>query len=134
MTDAQRGMTFIVKTVTRLTLGFILLYGIYIGLAGHVSPGGGFAGGVIIALAFIHIMLAFGKETALRRLRTPALRVMMCCAALLFLCFALWAPARIRAFSCEVILPSCEMAVVSIGLFTIFIALVLVSKKDKDAE
>ena len=57
----EKGMTLIVKTVTRLTLGFILLYGIYIAMTGHESPGGGFAGGVIVALSFIHIMLAFGK-------------------------------------------------------------------------
>lgn len=47
----DKGMTLIVKTVTRLTLGFILLYGIYISLNGHISPGGGFAGGVIVALS-----------------------------------------------------------------------------------
>ena len=47
-----------------MTLGFILLYGIYLALNGRISPGGGFVGGVIISLAFIHIMLAFGKEVA----------------------------------------------------------------------
>jgi multicomponent Na+:H+ antiporter subunit B len=127
-------MTLIVKIVTRLTLGFIMLYGIYIGLTGHVSPGGGFPGGVIIALSFVHIMLAFGKETALKRLRSSALRLSMCCAALVFLYMALAAPSRLKIFNSAAILPFCEMVVVSIGLFTIFIALVLVSKIDKDAE
>lgn len=61
-------MTLIVKTVTRLTLGFIFLYGVYVTLNGHASPGGGFAGGVIVALSFVHIMLAFGKEVALKGL------------------------------------------------------------------
>ncbi|MEN8208104.1 MAG: MnhB domain-containing protein [Candidatus Fermentibacteria bacterium] len=54
------GMSVIVKTVTRLTVGLILLYGIYIILHGHLTPGGGFAGGVIVALAFINLDLAFG--------------------------------------------------------------------------
>ena len=40
------GMSVIVKTVTRLTVGLIFLYGIYIVLHGHLTPGGGFAGGV----------------------------------------------------------------------------------------
>ncbi|MDD5765961.1 MAG: MnhB domain-containing protein [Candidatus Marinimicrobia bacterium] len=58
----QAGMTLIVKTVTRISVWLILLYGIYIILHGHLSPGGGFAGGVIIALAFLNVMLAFGRD------------------------------------------------------------------------
>ncbi len=68
MNDPKQGMTLIVKTVTKLTIGLILLFGIYIVSHGHVSPGGGFAGGVIIALSFIHIMLAFGKEAAFKKI------------------------------------------------------------------
>ncbi len=44
----DKGMTLIVKTVTRFTLGFILIYGIYVALTGHESPGGGFAGCALI--------------------------------------------------------------------------------------
>ncbi|MCK4641869.1 MAG: MnhB domain-containing protein [Candidatus Marinimicrobia bacterium] len=55
------GMTLIVKTVTRISVWMILLYGLYIILHGHISPGGGFAGGVIIALAFLNVMLAYGR-------------------------------------------------------------------------
>lgn len=65
MKNDQQGMTLIVKTITRLTVGLILIYAIYIVLQGHLSPGGGFDGGVIIALSFIHLMLAFGKEKVL---------------------------------------------------------------------
>lgn len=68
MEKPGKGMTLIVKTITRLTVGLILLFGIYIVLHGHITPGGGFAGGVIIALSFIHLMLAFGKEVALKKL------------------------------------------------------------------
>lgn len=60
--EHDKGMSLIVKVITRLTVGLILLFGIYIVLHGHVSPGGGFAGGVIIALSFIHLMLAYGKD------------------------------------------------------------------------
>ncbi len=56
------GMTLIVRTVTRISVWLILLYGIYIILHGHLSPGGGFAGGVIIALAFLNVMLAYGRN------------------------------------------------------------------------
>ncbi|MFP4057041.1 MAG: MnhB domain-containing protein [Candidatus Brocadiia bacterium] len=57
----MRGLTPIVKTVTSLVSAFILLYGIYIVLYGHLTPGGGFVGGVILACCFILLVLAFGK-------------------------------------------------------------------------
>ncbi|UCD28574.1 MAG: hypothetical protein JSV03_16075 [Planctomycetota bacterium] len=58
-------MSLIVKTITRLVTSFIMLFGIYIVLYGHVSPGGGFAGGVILAAGLILLLLAFGKERTL---------------------------------------------------------------------
>ena len=52
----------IVKTVCGWVKGFILLYGIHIVLYGHLTPGGGFAGGAIIAGAFILLVLAYGSK------------------------------------------------------------------------
>ena len=124
-------MTLVVKTVTRITLGFILLYGIYIAINGNISPGGGFVGGVIIALSFVHIMLAFGKKVALKRLHSNALRLFISSAALVFL-FMVMSPWQ-GNYS-HLAMPLCEMVVVGGGLFAIFIALVLVSKSDKDSE
>lgn len=129
----EKGMTLIVKTVTKLTLGFILLYGIYITLNGHMAPGGGFVGGVIVALALVHIMLAFGKEISLKWLHAYTLRITMAAGALLFLCgITLGRPRWI--FNNEFILPLSEMIIVGAGLFAIFVALVLASKPDKQAE
>jgi multisubunit Na+/H+ antiporter MnhB subunit len=64
----MEGMTFIVKTITRLLIGAIFLFGIYITFYGHLTPGGGFAGGIIIACGYILITLAFGKKVALGKL------------------------------------------------------------------
>lgn len=58
------GMTTIVKSTTRIVAAFIMLFGVSIVLYGHVTPGGGFAGGVIIAAAFVLIVLAFGQTLA----------------------------------------------------------------------
>jgi len=82
------GMSIIVKTITRLTIGLILLYGIYILLHGHLTPGGGFAGGVIITLSFIHIMLAFGKDVAFQKLNKSWSKIFESTGALLFLTIA----------------------------------------------
>ena len=49
----SEGLSLIVKNITRLLSAFILLYGIYVVLYGHVSPGGGFTGGVILAAGLL---------------------------------------------------------------------------------
>lgn len=55
-------MTLIVKKTTQLLAGLIFLYGIYVVIHGHLTPGGGFAGGVLIAGAFILLILANGSD------------------------------------------------------------------------
>ena len=138
--EHEKGMSLIVKTITRLTVGLILLYGIYIVFHGHVSPGGGFAGGVIIALSFIHLMLAYGKEEAFKRLSKQAASVFENLGAILFLGIALLGFTAgyfflnflskgepFRLFSAGII-PLCNIAIslkVGAGLFAIFVALVL---------
>jgi multicomponent Na+:H+ antiporter subunit B len=88
MKNNKTGMTLIVKTITRLTVGLILIYGIYIVMQGHISPGGGFAGGVIAALSFVHLMLAFGKDAVLKKLSAIRGVRIGSAAALLFLSLA----------------------------------------------
>ena len=58
----MKGMTVIVKKVTQIICGITFLYGIYIIIHGHLTPGGGFAGGTIIAGSFILLIIAFGSE------------------------------------------------------------------------
>ncbi len=58
----MKGMTLIVKKTTQLIAGMIFMYGIYVIVHGHLTPGGGFAGGVVIAGSLILITLAFGSE------------------------------------------------------------------------
>ena len=57
----MRGMTSIVRTVSGLVGGMLFLYGCYITLFGHLTPGGGFAGGVLVAASFILMSLAYGS-------------------------------------------------------------------------
>jgi multisubunit Na+/H+ antiporter MnhB subunit len=58
----MKGMTLIVKKTTQLIAGLIFLYGIYVIIHGHLTPGGGFAGGVLIAGSFILLILANGSD------------------------------------------------------------------------
>jgi len=82
------GMTPIVKTVTGWVKGFILVFGIYIVLYGHLTPGGGFGGGVILAMALVLLTLAFGKDEALRRLPLGIASELDSVGALMFLVIA----------------------------------------------
>ena len=58
----MKGMTVVVKKTTQLIAGMVFLYGIYVVIHGHLTPGGGFAGGVIMAGSFILLILAYGSE------------------------------------------------------------------------
>ena len=81
----NEGMTIVVKTTTRITVWIILLYGIYIIFHGHLSPGGGFGGGVIIALAFLNVMLAYGRKYTNNWLNIGFLQDVEASSALMFL-------------------------------------------------
>lgn len=85
----MKGMTLIVKEVTRLVAGFIFLYSIYLVLFGHISPGGGFVGGVTLACGFILLVLAFGKEFVNTLIKDRAATFWDCLGALAFLIIAL---------------------------------------------
>ena len=51
--------TIVLTTGTRLLFPFILLFGSYIFIHGHLTPGGGFPGGATIATGFLLMYLAF---------------------------------------------------------------------------
>lgn len=87
--EHEQGMSIIVKTVTRLTVGLIFLYGIYIILHGHLTPGGGFAGGVIVALSFINLDLAFGGTVSSRIFSKGGTSLVEALGAIMFLALAL---------------------------------------------
>ena len=149
----SKGMTLIVKTITRLTVGLILLYGIYIISHGHISPGGGFAGGVIVALSFIHLMLAFGKEKALNKLSKATASFFENLGAIIFITIAVLGftggyfflnfinkGEPFKLFSAGII-PLCNIAIslkVGAGLFLIFVILIslkfTIQDKDQNKE
>jgi multicomponent Na+:H+ antiporter subunit B len=49
--------SFILKTGSRLLFPLMFIFGIYIIAHGHLTPGGGFPGGVVIATAFFVVLL-----------------------------------------------------------------------------
>lgn len=84
----DEGMGEIVRTVARWLNGFILAYGIYAVLYGHVSPGGGFDGGVVMACGFILLTLAGGQGLGLSFFSKGAASSLGSAGVLLFLALA----------------------------------------------
>lgn len=132
------GMTVIVRTIARITSGFIFLFGCYIVLHGHLTPGGGFAGGVIIAASFVLRILAFSSQESGERRSYSAASALESVGGLLFLGIAALGlfvgssfffnlvphGTPLRIWSSGIILPA-NIALgikVGAGLFTIFLA------------
>ncbi len=139
--EHEPGMSLIVRTITRLTVGLIMLYGIYIVANGHISPGGGFAGGVIIALSFFLLLLAFGKDIAFKKMPIEVASFFETLGAIMFLGIALLgfsngyffanfftSKGKPFALFSAGIIPLANVAIcfkVGAGVFAIFIVLVL---------
>jgi multicomponent Na+:H+ antiporter subunit B len=65
----------IIKNITRIVIPFAQVYGIFIILNGHISPGGGFAGGAIIGTTLILYTLVFGREKGRKKVSHKATEI-----------------------------------------------------------
>lgn len=59
------GDNLIIRVSARILVPFIQLFGLYVIVHGHYSPGGGFQGGVLLGASFILLALAFDLKTSL---------------------------------------------------------------------
>jgi len=145
--ENRQGMSVIVRMVTRLTAWMIFLYGIYIVLNGHLTPGGGFAGGVIIALAFVHTVLAFGKDESSKIATEAGAHMLESLGAIMFLAIALlglsWSGFFVNFLPDGIpfkllsagTIPLSNIAIslkVGAGLFSIFLVLTILMKSESE--
>jgi energy-converting hydrogenase B subunit I len=79
------GMSVIVRTITRLVYGLSLVFGFYVIMHGHLTPGGGFQGGAVVASAFALLLVAFGAAGIKGRLNQHLLQTLEEIGALAFL-------------------------------------------------
>lgn len=56
-------MSKIVRTVSKVVFLLSVLFGFYIIAEGHLTPGGGFQGGAVVASGFALLIVAFGYES-----------------------------------------------------------------------
>ena len=63
----KRFQSIIVQTICSLLIPFIQIFAIYIIIHGHYGPGGGFQGGVLLAVSIILQRLYLGKKISYKR-------------------------------------------------------------------
>jgi energy-converting hydrogenase B subunit I len=81
-------MSLIVKTITRLIYGFIMIYGFYVIVHGHITPGGGFQGGAIVASAFALLIVTYGNQGVTNYLKQDVFSLIESTGLVLFIAFA----------------------------------------------
>ena len=77
----------VLQMAARLLVPVIIIFGIYVVLNGHLSPGGGFSGGAIIGSGLILYLTAFGFERTGRFMTEKLIKSLTLC-ALGFYCIA----------------------------------------------
>jgi len=84
----SKEMSVIVRTITRLTYVLTIVFGFYVIMHGHLTPGGGFQGGAVVASAFALFLVAFGTAGLKGRLNAHLLQSLEEIGALTFLALA----------------------------------------------
>jgi energy-converting hydrogenase B subunit I len=74
----------IVRTVANQLILFILIFGLYVIVHGHLTPGGGFQGGAVIVSGVVMLLVAFSSKELKKSLRERVLSIMESTGALIF--------------------------------------------------
>jgi len=145
----MRGMTLIVKCITQLMAPSILVLGIYVVFHGHLTPGGGFAGGVLMAGSFVLLILAYGSDKVKSDSFKNRASLLESLGIFLFLFIAImgflqgsffknvfneWLPGESGELWSAGIIPLCNIAIgveVAAALFAIFITLAVLKFGEK---
>ncbi|RCW88551.1 multicomponent Na+:H+ antiporter subunit B [Halanaerobium sp. DL-01] len=82
---SSQGLSFIVKRTLGIMTPFIALFSIYVITHGHLSPGGGFQGGVILAAISIIFSIVYGSAFDYKRYSPQMKTAMETTGALMFI-------------------------------------------------
>jgi energy-converting hydrogenase B subunit I len=74
----------IVRTVANQLFLFILIFGLYVIIHGHLTPGGGFQGGAVVVSGVVMLLVAFSSKELKKSLRERFLSIMESTGALIF--------------------------------------------------
>ena len=74
----------IVRTMANQLMLFILVFGLYIIVHGHITPGGGFQGGAVIVSGVVMLLVAFSSQELKKSLSERLLSIVESSAAIIF--------------------------------------------------
>jgi energy-converting hydrogenase B subunit I len=83
------GMSRIVKTIANVAFPLIMIYGLYVIAHGHLTPGGGFQGGAIVASGCARILVAHGSVWTLGKIKEKNLSILESIGAFCFILLAI---------------------------------------------
>lgn len=75
MSNKRKRRDSILTSCSNLVLPIIITLGLYIIIHGHLSPGGGFQGGVLVAGAFAILYISYGLKRINGRVKISILKV-----------------------------------------------------------
>jgi len=81
----MKQMSKIVRTITNLVYGFIIIFGFYVIVHGHLTPGGGFQGGAVVASAFALLVISYGALNIQKLLKKDLLSILESCGLTMFI-------------------------------------------------
>ena len=81
-------MSKIVRTMSSFLILPVFIFGLYIIMHGHLTPGGGFQGGAVLASGVALLIVAFGSQSVHKSLRESHFLILMSVGLLIFISLA----------------------------------------------
>lgn len=121
--ESEKGSSLIIQFAVRIMVPFIQLFGLYVIVHGHYSPGGGFQGGVILGAAFIVLGIAYDLKTSMNYFSERVNAILGSTGALIFvgvgLLCALFGGLFLDYSALDVIIPLGPIEWRSFGIFLV---------------
>ena len=82
------GMSKITTSIANIMFPLITIYGLYVIAHGHLTPGGGFQGGAIVASGCALLLVAHGSKWTFKKIKESHLSILESIGALSFIALA----------------------------------------------
>jgi multicomponent Na+:H+ antiporter subunit B len=82
------GMSKVVRTIANIMFPLVIIYGLYVIAHGHLTPGGGFQGGAVVASGCALLLVAYGSSCIFKKIKESHLSILESLGALGFISLA----------------------------------------------
>lgn len=87
---SERGMSLIVKTVACVISVPVMVFGLYLILHGHLTPGGGFPGGAVLATVVALFLVSFSRKDIEKTFSGQSFSLLESAGLIAFTLLAMW--------------------------------------------